>query len=487
MTRPMRVTLRCRNGALRNAVIVACALLAAGCASFTADGGMTTVADISTGALNKEVMALRTGEDATAAQAIVKRLLKRPLGADAAVQVALLNNRKLQAAYNELALAEAARVGASLPPNPVLSIDDAAGGGGLDIERRITADLLALATLPARSDLASDRFHEAQLRAAAATVIAAVETRRAYYDAVASRARVHFLVEAQSTAQAAAQLARHLGETGALNKLDQARDQVFYAELTAQLAAARERAVSTREHLTRLLGLWGSDVDFRLPEMLPPLPRRPRTLPMIEIEAVRDRIDLQAGRLEVRRLAKAYGLTKATRFINLLDVAGISETQREPGSPSFNEFGAGIEFEVPLFDFGEVRVRAAEATYLKAVNRLIAAAVNVRSEARQAYQAYRSAYDIGRHYQREVLPLRKIIADETLLRYNAMQIDVFSLLSETRQRIASTTAAIEAERKFWLADASLTAAMIGGGAPDADAAESFMSVTASAEASGSHD
>ena len=81
MTRPMRVTLRCCNGALRNAVIVACALLVAGCASFTQDGGMTAVADISTGALNKEVRALRTGEDATAAQAIVKRLLKRPLGA----------------------------------------------------------------------------------------------------------------------------------------------------------------------------------------------------------------------------------------------------------------------------------------------------------------------------------------------------------------------------------------------------------------------
>ena len=51
-----------------------------------------------------------------------------------------------------------------------------------------------------------------------------------------------------------------------------------------------------------------------------------------------------------------------------------------------------------------------------------------------------------------MLPLRKIISDETLLRYNAMQIDVFALLTEARQRIASTTAAIEAERNFWLAE-----------------------------------
>ena len=77
-------------------------------------------------------------------------------------------------------------------------------------------------------------------------------------------------------------------------------------------------------------------------------------------------------------------------------------------------------------------MRQAEQAYMQAVNRLTAKAVNVRSEAREAYQRYRSTYDIARHYQREVLPLRKIISDETLLRYNAMQIDVFALLTEAR-------------------------------------------------------
>ena len=118
---------------------------------------------------------------------------------------------------------------------------------------------------------------------------------------------------------------------------------------------------------------------------------------------------------------------------------------------------------MPLFDFGEARLRQAEETYMQAVNRLTAKAVNVRSEAREAYQRYRAAYDIARQYQREVLPLRKIISDETLLRYNAMQIDVFALLAESRQRITSSVAAIEAQRNFWLASANLGAAMSGGG------------------------
>jgi outer membrane protein TolC len=93
---------------------------------------------------------------------------------------------------------------------------------------------------------------------------------------------------------------------------------------------------------------------------------------------------------------------------------------------------------------------------------LVASAVKVRSQARDAYQAYRSAYDIAQHYRRDVLPLRQIISDEMLLRYNAMQVDVFALLAEARQRIASNTAAIAADRDFWLAETDLRAVIAGG-------------------------
>jgi outer membrane protein TolC len=101
---------------------------------------------------------------------------------------------------------------------------------------------------------------------------------------------------------------------------------------------------------------------------------------------------------------------------------------------------------------------------MQAVNHLTERAVNVRSEARDAYRVYRSTYDVARHYQSEILPLRQIISEETLLRYNAMQIDVFALLAEARQRIAANTAAIDARRDFWLATVNLAAAVVGGGA-----------------------
>jgi outer membrane protein TolC len=438
--------------------------MVSGCAWFSPDVGMGVVANIADHELNKDVAAIRTPDDAEAMRIAVRRLLGRTLTAETAVQIALLNNRGLQAAYNELALAEAEMVEASLPPNPRISYLWKAGSGPeLEIERAIVADILALVTLPVRSEIARERFRQAQLRAALETLRLAFETRRAYYRAVAAQELVAFLAQAQLSAEAAAQLAVRLGETGSANKLDQAREQVFYADITAQLAVARQAVSSEREGLIRSLGLWDGDLKFKLPNALPALPRRAQSLAAIEVEAVRRRVDLQISRMELDALARAYGLTQATRFINILEAGYADKLEKDKeGGRSFKR-GFEIDLQIPIFDFGEVRVRQAEAVYMQAVNRLLESAVNVRSEARDAYRVYRSAYDISGHYQREVLPLRKIISDEMLLRYNAMQIDVFSLLAEARQRILATVTAIQAKRDFWLAAADLKAAVAGGG------------------------
>jgi outer membrane protein TolC len=100
---------------------------------------------------------------------------------------------------------------------------------------------------------------------------------------------------------------------------------------------------------------------------------------------------------------------------------------------------------------------------MQAVNRLAQKAVNVRSEAREAYRNYRATYDIASHYQRNVLPQRKIISDEMMLRYGAMQVDVFALLLEAQQKLSANAAAADALRDFWLASTDLSAATLGGG------------------------
>ncbi|OYW57780.1 MAG: hypothetical protein B7Z40_23450 [Bosea sp. 12-68-7] len=122
-----------------------------------------------------------------------------------------------------------------------------------------------------------------------------------------------------------------------------------------------------------------------------------------------------------------------------------------------------LEIEIPIYDFGQSKVALAEQTYMQAANRLAEKAVNVRSEAREAYVGYRASHDIARQYLNNVLPLRKIIQDEAQLQYNGMLIDVTQLIVDARGRILSNLAAINARRDVWIAHTDFKHALIGGG------------------------
>jgi len=466
----LRLYFSLRIGALAGTVLLP------SCQTFSPDGGLTLPAAIVGGHLNKEIAAIRNDDEAAVVHVEVKRLLQRPLTAEKAVQIALFNNRGLQAAYNELGIAEAIKVQQSLPPNPSLSITRISSSVELEIDRQIVLSIIALATVPARSEIAAERFHQAQLATALDTLRVAAGARRAFYRAVATQQLVSVFTEANSAAATMAQLAKRLGESGALNRLDQAREQAFYADVTTRLASAQQRASRERERLVRALGLWGSDLNFVLPKSLPALPKRAIALPAVEQEAVRKRVDLQIARIELDTLAKAYGLTNATRFINVLEAGYADKLIKDNVTGErIRDRGFTVSFEVPIFDFGEARVREAEQTYMQAVNRLAEKAVNVRSEAREAYRNYRATYDIAGHYQRNVLPLRKIISDEMMLRYGAMQIDVFALLLEAQQKLSANAAAADALRDFWLAYADLSAAMVGGGTDTTEPGKSTLS------------
>ena len=448
---------------MRLAAIVAAAASLSACRTFSPDGGMDTVAMVAGTGLNKDVVQIRSAEDQAAVRTRVTRLLHRPLSADAAVQIALLNNLGLQAAYNRLGIAEALAVKASRPPSLTFDFSDVSTPVELDIERQIIGSLLSLLTMPARTRIAADEFAVAELRAAEETLRVAAETRRAYVRAVAGRQIVAALGEAKGSAAASAELADELKRTGAVNRLDQARRQVFATEMDAELVGAKQQAAASRERLTRLMGLWQTDLGAYLPSALPGLPGSTRSMHAIEQDAVNARVDVQMARAEMEAMAKSYGLTRKTHFLNVLDAGGISKTQKDRGEKRANGGGYRLVLEVPLFDFGKANVREAEQRYLEAANRLGQLGVNAASEAREAYGAYRATYAIARKYEGEVLPLHQTISAETELQYNAMQVDAFALLEAARARAKAKVASIEAKRNFWLASTDLSVAVLGGG------------------------
>ncbi|MCC2653146.1 MAG: TolC family protein, partial [Microvirga sp.] len=214
---------------------VAISLMLGGCVSFSADGGLSTAQTIAYSELGKEVVKVSNEAEALATQQQVEALLKRPLTPDSAVQIALLKNRGLQAEFNDLGVSEADYVQATLPPNPTVALSRLGGSLELEIERQILIGLFELATLPARAAIAEQRFRAAQFRTAEAVLRLAAETRRQYYRTVAANQQVAFMQQALATAETASELTKQLGESGALNKLEQAREHAFYQELGAQL------------------------------------------------------------------------------------------------------------------------------------------------------------------------------------------------------------------------------------------------------------
>ena len=451
-----------RPGLRRLAVVVGATLLA-GCASFSQDGGLDDVARLTQERIAQSAP-LKRNQDA---RAEVSALLSKPLSADAAVRVALLNNQGLQASLAELAISEADFVQTGRLPNPGFSFGRVSGGGETEIDRGLFFNLAALITLPARSQIERQRFEQAKLQAAMQAVSLATDTRKAYYSAVAAAQASAFADKVRGSAEAAAELAARMRATGNWSKLDAARERAFYQDALTQQAQAHLQATTTREELVRLLGLWGPSLEFTLPDQLPDLPAQAREVANAEAHALSQRLDVLIARQDTQATAKALGLTKATGFINVFDAGYVNKSTT--GAPREN--GYEVSLELPLFDWGGARVARAQASYMQAVHRTGDIAVKARSEVRQAYASYRTTYDIARHYRDEVVPLRKQIADEVLLRYNGMLASTFELLIESREQLATVNASIAAQRDFWIAETNLQSALNAGGSIESRTAQ----------------
>jgi len=268
----------------------------------------------------------------------------------------------------------------------------------------------------------------------------------------------------RETAETGAELAERMARAGNFSRLQRMREHAFYAETVVQLARARQNALAARERLARAMGL-PTAAAVTLPGRMPDLPASPREARALEATAIRERLDVRAAKHEADSLAASLGLARATRFVNVLELGAVYNTS----APEEAQKGWELELRLPIFDTGEARTSRTHHLYMQSLNRTAQVAVNARSEVREAYAAYRAAYDTAKHYRDEIVPLRKQISEENLLRYNGMLIGVFELIADAREAIAGVNAYIESLRDFWLAESdlqtALTGASIGAAAP----------------------
>lgn len=435
-----------------------CAAVAGGCATFSKDGGFDTVARGAETSLGKEVHWARDPLELRKLDQQVSDLLQRPLSADDAVQIALLNNGRLQASFQQLGISEADLVASGRLPNPRFTLRHASSAGREDVEETLSISVLALFTLPFAHEIEKRNFRQVQDGLVIEIVQLAARTREAYFNALGAQESTAYLAKVKDTAETGAALARRMREAGNWNQLDQAREQGFYIDASLQLTRAQGAESSARENLISLMGL-SLDTQLKLAERLPDLPPQVDPLPDIDATVLNGRLDLKLMRQHIDALAASLRLGKATRFIDVLDAGPTRVRQGADSAPAEN--GYELSLVVPIFDAGTPRIKKSEALYAQAVAEYTQAAVEARSQVRLAYARYRTSHEAAVRERDEALPLRKSIAAQDLLLYGAAQISVFDLLADARAEIGGVVDYIQSSRDFWIARSALDTALLG--------------------------
>lgn len=433
-----------------------------GCASVSLDQNINRV-NVEAGGFTEGKLALaRTQEERDQQAQAAQSLLAQPLGQKDAVQLALVNSPSLQAllAQGWAESADAAQLGRIA--NPIFSFERMRAGTELDLGRALSFGLLDLLTLPTRYGVATRQIELSQLRLTGNVLDQVTRVRQAWVRAVAAQQTLQYAKQVYDSAEAGAELARRMQGVGNFNRITRAREQAFYADAATRLSTAQHQVTASREELVRLLGLDESQAQaLKLPERLPDLPKQALDPQAVGSLATKARLDIRLAQTALDGAAKAQGLNMVTSFTDIELTGRRNTTFDNAEGTRSNARGWEIDVRLPIFDWGGMQRDAMNARTLAAANQLEAAARAAGSSLRESYSAYRTAYDVARHYRDEVVPVRKVIAEENQLRYNGMLISAFELLADARDQVGAVTAALDSQQQFWLADAALQASVIG--------------------------
>jgi cobalt-zinc-cadmium efflux system outer membrane protein len=435
-------------------------VLLAGCAAFDQRAGFSEIsATIEARSGSRVVWNLGTELDAQVAQEVLA-LLQNTLTADAAVQVALLNSRDLQALYADLGVAQADLVQAGLLKNPIFdgavryALHDLADP--LELEMNVALEFLDIFYRPLRKRVAAARFEDTKLQVTGSVLDFAAAVRAAFYRYQASEQQLELLQTIVQALAASWEVAQRLHTAGNITDLDLARERALLEEEKLQLRAAETAVRQHRERLNTVMGLWGYQTAWQTDRRLPDIPTPPLSVDGLETRVLRQSLDLASARQRVIVAGEQLGFHRATALVSEASLGAGGEFE-EGGW----EVGPVFEFPIPLFDQGQARTGRALAELRRAQQQYYALGVRLRAMARAVHEQLQGAQDRALYYRDILLPLLERIINETQLQYNAMQLGVFDLLRAREQQIRVAVAYIETLRDYWLARTDLEQLLSG--------------------------
>jgi cobalt-zinc-cadmium efflux system outer membrane protein len=453
---------------LRLAIVLGTTAIS-GCATVDPGAAFIDVSNMVRERSGQDARFMRSPTDAQETSGLVRELLKDELTADAAARVALVNNRELQATLQDLGVAQADLAQAGRISNPdfhgFLRFPDREPKGK-NYEVSLFQDFLDILIRPLRKKFAAAQLEATKLIVGDALIRTMAEAKRAFFTLAAREQLATRLVLIVDIERTAAAFARRQSEAGNINNLQLLNHEASASEAEMALALTRIEARRDRERLNRLMGLWGPDLEWKMPSGLPRLPEQEISTKQLESFAISNRLDIESARWGVETVGRALALKQKTRYSPLGIEVGI---QHEKDTDGQRVTGPSLSLQLPIFDTGKASIARLKAEYERAQRQLEGLAINTRSEVREARDAMLAAREVKERYETVLLPQRVRILEETTLHYNMMLKGVYDLLLAKQAEVLAERGYVDAWRDYWLARTELERAL-GGRLPSPDPA-----------------
>ncbi|MEX1012708.1 MAG: TolC family protein [Waddliaceae bacterium] len=376
--------------------------------------------------------------------------LKEDLTVEKVVQVALMNNQRLKGTYENLGIAQAQLVQSGLLKNPIFSLslryENLVSSANI-LEMGLVQNLLDILLKPQKKRLACAELALVKSEVSAHVLDVIAEAKIAYHSLQSAEQVLMMRKQVLEATEAAYDVAKRLNEAGNITNLDLVVERSNYEQMKIDVSGAEVALFKARERLNIVMGLWGSNIDWKISQQISFIPDEQMDFDCIESHVIANSLDLQMSKERMRATALSLGIE--TSEIIFPELTFGPDSEREPGGPWF--VGPQFSIGIPIFDIGIAKKAARCAELSKQWNEYTALAIEIRSASRVASFRLLNALKQYQYFQSIIIPLEEQTTKETLLQLNAMQLGVFDLLLVKQREIETRLKSIYSYRDYWIA------------------------------------